>query len=312
MDETKYKELFKKIIRKKHGMEIDFERIEIRLQHLRKGDALKYSDLENIADDNCWPFNKYWMWPSKEQIEEKLKSTTGWFKDLPKNEEEIIGNLCGIFKNIALVSIILRFLWPKHYVIYSRPPLKILRTERGSNDLEEYLNYVQEMKLFRKTFGVAKTADVDMIVWAIAQAAQYNKAYLKEFNHLIAERLPGNLLPADLIECLSKRPLKIAGVFMKKDDYKTAGMWTARAFEQFLYEECRRLMGFVPPIEKDRIYTLTKYLCERPQHRYNKNIFKNLRKLRVKAVHVEEIFTKQDAKKFIKIIQNLAHKGSKN
>jgi len=36
-----------------------------------------------------------------------------------QNEEEIIGNLCEIFRNISLVSIILRFVRPKHYVIYS-------------------------------------------------------------------------------------------------------------------------------------------------------------------------------------------------
>jgi len=140
MDARKYEKLFKQVIKKKHGMEIDFETIESCVKHLREGEALSYCDLEIIADDSCWPFSKYWMWPSKEQIEDKLKNTAGWFTKLPNGEEKIIGNLCEIFRNIALVSIILRFACPKHYVIYSRQPLKILRIERGAYDVEEYLN----------------------------------------------------------------------------------------------------------------------------------------------------------------------------
>lgn len=136
---------------------------------MREGEPLSYCDLEIIADDSCWPSSKYWMWPSREVIEDKLERTAGWFADIPNDEEEIIKNLCEIFRNIALVSIVLRFVCPKHYVIYSRPPLKILRIERGANDVEEYLNYVGEMRLLRRSFKVAKTADVDMIVWTIAQ-----------------------------------------------------------------------------------------------------------------------------------------------
>ena len=48
MDKSKYETLFNQIIKKKHGMEIDFEKIEAKLGHLREGDALIYSDLEII------------------------------------------------------------------------------------------------------------------------------------------------------------------------------------------------------------------------------------------------------------------------
>ncbi len=90
MDEVKYKALYKQIAKTYTGEEQNLEEIERRLQHLREGTCLTYKDLENIADDICWPFNKYWMWPSKAQIEEKLKGTFGWFKNLPKNENIVI------------------------------------------------------------------------------------------------------------------------------------------------------------------------------------------------------------------------------
>lgn len=302
MDESKYKELFKKIIRKKHGMNIDFNTIEKKLQHLRDGEALTYSDLENIADDDCWPFNKYWMWPCKEQIAEKLKSTAGWFKNLPENEEKIIGNLCEIFRNISLVSIILRFVWPKHYVIYSRPPLKILRIERGPNDLEEYLNYVQEMRLLRHCFGVTNTSEVDMIVWAIAQE---KGEYLREFKELLAEYLPENLTPAELITFLSNNPLKIAETYYKQKDYKTAGFWAARTLEKHLRDNCMVLLGFLPQRENGEIQTLIHNLCKTKEYQFKRETLHKLRRLRNKAIHESRYFTKDDAKNSIELLKGL-------
>ena len=80
MDSVIFRDLFKEIIRKKHGMEVDFESIEEKLEHLRGGKSLTYSDLEIIGDERCWPFNKYWIWPSKDQVEAKLKETEAWLK----------------------------------------------------------------------------------------------------------------------------------------------------------------------------------------------------------------------------------------
>ena len=172
MDSSKYQLMFREIIRRKHGVDIDFETIEKSLGHLRKGDPLNYNDLEIIAYEKYWPFKKYWMWPAKEQIEGQLAETKGIFIGPAceeKNDKKIIKKLSSIFRNIALVSIVLRFVWPEHYAIYSRPPLKILRVERGDNDLEEYMNYIREMRLLRKSFGVHRAADIDTIIWVISQ-----------------------------------------------------------------------------------------------------------------------------------------------
>jgi len=49
MDKIKYKILFDQIIQIKHGMQIDFEKVEANLKHLREGGSLAYIDLENIA-----------------------------------------------------------------------------------------------------------------------------------------------------------------------------------------------------------------------------------------------------------------------
>ena len=276
MDQKKYESLFKKIVRQKHGMDVDFEKIEERLHNLKKGDPLTYDDLLIICDDSCWPFSKYWMWPSREQIEEKLIQTKGWFKDLNDNpdiEAKIIGELDEIFKNIALVSIILRFVFPKRYAIYSRPALKILRIERGSNDVEEYLNYIDVLRPLRRSFGVSKTADLDIIVWTIAQE---KGEYARRLKKLLAERLPANLKPGELINLLSTSPLKIAECYFEQGDWKAAGFYAACVFEKI----------------RDELWV-------------DKGTSLDLRDLRNRVIHETERFTKTDARNFIETLKNI-------
>lgn len=272
----KYENLFKKIVMQKHGMEVDLERIEERLHHLKDGDPLTYDDLLIIGDDSCWPFSKYWMWPAREQIEVKLIHTKGWFKDLNDNsdiEAKIIGGLDEIFKSIALVSIILRFVFPDRYAIYSRPPLKILRIERGANDVEEYLNYLEVLRLLKRSFKVSKTADLDIIVWTVAQE---QGEYARQLKNLLAERLPENLNPGELINLLSTKPLKIAECYLKQGDWKAAGFYAACLYERI----------------KD------KYWIDR-------NTFKKIRYLRTKIVHKSDRFSKNDARDFIETLKKL-------
>jgi len=139
----------------------------------------------------------------------------------------------------------MRFVWPEHYAVYSRPNLKILRVERGANDEEEYMNYIRVMRLLKRSFGVERVADVDIIVWAIAKQNREHDGFLK----LLSEQLPENLTPGELFDFLSDDPLRIADVYLNKGDYKTSGFCASRAFEIYLRDEYRRLIGY--PIRRD-------------------------------------------------------------
>lgn len=169
------------------------------------------------------------MWPCREQIENELNKTEGKLinpfssNHYEARENEILSLLLGIFKNLALVSIILRFVWPEYYAIYSRPNLWILRLERGSSDIEEYKNYIKVMRTLKETFRVERTADVDMIIWATSKRQEEQKEFIK----LLADHLPKNLKIGDIISNLSNDPLKVAEIFYQQDDYKTAGFWAS-------------------------------------------------------------------------------------
>jgi tetratricopeptide (TPR) repeat protein len=311
MDKKRYKALFRKLINMKHGMEVDFYSIEQKLKHLREGGSLIYEDLETIADDKCWPFNEYWMWPSKEQIEDKLKITDGLFVELPNKEEEALSKLLYIFKNLSLVSIVLRFVRPRYYAIYSRPPLYLLRIERGKDDIEEYMNYIDEMRLLRKSFEEFRTAEADMIVWAIAEETRRDKKSYKgkeildEFIKLLAEVLPENLTIEELISHHAQNPLKIAEIYYERKQFKTAGMWAGRAFEKYVKNQCDDLWTRASRYESDQLFNMVESICSEEDNWFKKDVLHRLRKLRNKAMHVDRTYSQSDAKYSIEELKRL-------
>ena len=189
-----YKVLFKRAVLEGFGVQENLEVIEKRVSHLRTGASIEYEDLENIADHKLWPFNEYWEWPAKENIFIALKETEGILsaleQDYVNNEKEVLMRLYSIFRSISLVSILLRFVFPEHYGIYSKPVLHISGSERGRNDIEDYLNYLNVLRSIlniyeiRDRYGVERVADVDMLLLAVSKLGG---DYLDEFNSLYAK-----------------------------------------------------------------------------------------------------------------------------
>lgn len=193
MEKLDFRELFKKAVLEGYGIHENLEIIETRVSHLRTGGAIEYEDLEKIGDDKVWPFSKFWKWPDKDKIQNDLRETAGILEklreDFVNNERDVLKQLGKIFKNISLVSILLRFVFPEQYGIYSRPVLYISETERGRDEVEDYLNYLDKLRRIlnvyeiRERYGVERVADVDMLLLAIAKLGG---DYLDEFNSLFA------------------------------------------------------------------------------------------------------------------------------
>lgn len=302
----KYHDLFNRIVSVKYGRPIDFAAIERKVRHLRDGDAIRYEDLETIAREDLWPFKKYWMWPAREQIEDKLENSWGWIIDpcaAWDEEEDMIGRLLDLFKHISLMSILLRFVWPEHYAIYSRAELQLLQIERGHSDTQEYMNLVTEMRALRLGFGLERTADVDMIVWVCTQREEARE----ELCGHLKLRMPGELSPMDVIEGSRSDPLKMAEIYLENDIF-AAGYWASRAFERLLREECSRLLGYIPKDETRQhgdLEFMIRCLCEDGDHRRHEKLLFDLKKLRNEAIHEERPFNKKTARLLIEGVREL-------
>jgi len=297
----RYEALFQGISFKKYRMKIDYKPIEKGVSHLRAGDAITYEDLELIARDDLWAFSKYYMWPAREQIENELEKTWGLIIDPaaePDKEEDMVRGLVILFKNLSLASLLLRFVWPEHYAIYSRPILKLLRVERGYDDTEEYFNYNNEMRNYRMSFGLERTADVDMLIWAISQQTDE----YADIRRLLSEKLPKEFTLLDLIRNSGHHPLKVAEAFYNYGDYQTSGFWASRALEKALRTACIREHGYLlenMPREKGDMEFLVSQLSGNPVIQKHHKLLAELRHLRNMAVHVDVRFNKQMADEFI-------------
>lgn len=191
MEVLSFRDLFKRALHEKYGTIENMELLEQKMAHLRTGISITYEDMLVIADESFWPFRKFWSWPKKESIEKELFSTGPLLsrinEDYSKYEKEVITKLNQIFKNISLVSILLRFIFPEYYGIYSTPVLHISGTLRGRDKVEDYLNYIKNLRdilniiEIREHYHIERVADVDMLLLALAKLGD---DHLEEFNSL--------------------------------------------------------------------------------------------------------------------------------
>jgi hypothetical protein len=159
---------FPEICRWKYGIEFNLAAVERKVRHLRRRTPLRYADLKYFESAEHWWFQRFWVFPPRNHIEPALKKETFNFWNLTqKNEADTIRRLLYIFKSIELVSIILRFIRPEHYGIYSSPVQHMLEIRRGRDLVETYLNYLNNLREIRKHYDFTRVADADMALWVL-------------------------------------------------------------------------------------------------------------------------------------------------
>ena len=159
---------FPETCKKKYGVAFDLASIERKVAHLRRHSPLTYKDLKYFESPEHWWFKRFWVFPPEEHLGPALKGVTFDFWNLPgKKEENLIGELLHAFKAIELVSIILRFIRPEKYAIFSTPTEMLLEIRRGRSPVETYVNYLTDLRLIQKRYGFERVADVDMALWVL-------------------------------------------------------------------------------------------------------------------------------------------------
>jgi len=158
---------FRQTIEKKYGRPFDLPAIEKSVGHLRREIPLSYSDLAQFESPQHWWFEKFWVFPPEHQLSPGLKRRKFNFWGLPKHEGDVIGSLYEVFRSIELVSIILRFIRPENYGIISPPVERVLDVKRGSDAVETYLNYLEDLRKIKRYYNFARVSDADMALWVV-------------------------------------------------------------------------------------------------------------------------------------------------
>jgi len=285
-------------------------RIEDETDNVQSSCRLTYDDIEKIRNSRIWNADAFGYWPSRSEVESILESTEWNFRTLPEKEHQVIEDLLETFHQIELVSVILRFVVPKHYGIMSPPVEKVLGISPFRRHSERYLVYLKNLREIRDTRSFRSAAEVDMALWVL-QVGILDGDLLKrdlsdeEYESLrsgfrndpkLREIRVGNLT-RQLFSEMS--PLELSEALLATN-VDLAGQLAGIQFEQ----DVRRLTGAEPD---DRLADLVKRLLSNPEVLRSIGQIPDIRgdfwwkavRTRNKAVHLNPRPKKDDVMKLI-------------
>ena len=158
------------ITEKKYGKRYDLPKIEALVAHVRRGGRLTWEDIQKIRDNDYWIYDRHWAVPDPDAVKGALDRVSRRldFWHHQRKREALVADLYEVFRNIEIVSVVLRFVIPEHFAIYSPPMARILEVRRGHRDTETYLNYLDNLGEIKRHYpGFATIAEVNMAVWTL-------------------------------------------------------------------------------------------------------------------------------------------------
>ena len=177
-----FPEVSKKLWKK--GKPFNLKALEKEVEVLQSGkvsvqDILKR--FENLKNPEYWWFNKYWLLPSLNDLSQEQQKKIFYFHQLSRgnenktNEKDVIQNLLEVFRHIELVSIILRFIRPESFGILSPPVQHVLALPSGSDYVETYVNYLNNLRDIRDKYKLHTAAKADMALWVLEHKCYYSE-----------------------------------------------------------------------------------------------------------------------------------------
>ena len=136
------------------------------------GRKLTYSKAKAIVVGELWAGGGWYRFPDKAIIEPALNRHAAelqvWrLRQNPQFLRETLDALLQVFKNIEVVSVLLRFMVPEHCAILSPPVERLLQTRRLGSIQESYESYLADLRQIGTAHGLDRIADVDMALWTL-------------------------------------------------------------------------------------------------------------------------------------------------
>ena len=141
------------------------DRVERDVQAVFAG-KLTYEVNQTILNRDLWNPDMFGYWPPDDEL--KREFGAGWdLSGLPDGEDKVIRELLKVYRQIEPVSVVLRFVLPKHYGIVSSPVEKILGIGPQRRQNDRYQKYVDSLRELRDCRGFQTATEVDMALWAL-------------------------------------------------------------------------------------------------------------------------------------------------
>lgn len=225
--------LYDEIGRLKYGGTLNFPQLIKLMEPVRQGqEEFGLKHLEIIKGDLHFP--AWWKMP--ELSPQEIASLKELFKNIQPKDTGLIQKLFDIFKNIEIMSCLLRIMCPAHYGIYSAPVENLLSI-KAETPVKKYLCYLDDLSELKESYGFDTSAEVDMALWALSAILNedwlrnnpdYHQIYLDYLNepnavkrisarHALKNIRRENVTYLDLAECFLEIDPEVAGFLAGKE-----------------------------------------------------------------------------------------------
>jgi hypothetical protein len=247
LDLRSYLEQFPLICESKFGRRYDLDSLEKRLVVLRnEKHPLTAKDVAKIFDPEASPYAKYWPRPHTKVLEEALKKRRLKLGHLPADPADLIVRMLSVFQNIGTVSLILQFVYPERFAIFSTPIIHLVHVSRPGL-VELYIAYCDELRLWRDHFRLPSVAATATSLWAYAEIAKATGVDARATR--AREEFENDIWIQRRIVSQTLRPflkrygrLELAYI-LSEEDPRLAGKIAAEEYERLLSIASRRMYG---------------------------------------------------------------------
>jgi hypothetical protein len=242
-----YLEQFAAVCESKFGRRYDLSDLERRLAIHRDGKHLfTAKDVARVFNPDATPFAKYWPRPHTKVLEEALARERLKLAPLPPNPADLIGRLLAVFHNLGTVSLILQFVYPERFAIFSTPVIHLVQVTRPVL-MEMYLAYCDELRVWSEHFHMPSVAATSTALWTYAEITKqvtddpHASAVRREFEEDIWVQ---RRRAAQVIRPFIRRygRLQLAQILLEEDP-GIAGKIAAEEYERLLNIASRRMYG---------------------------------------------------------------------
>ena len=141
------------------------DKVERRVAGMLKDGQDLWEIIRDIHNNREFDAEMFGILP--DQVEMELKKTTLHLRWKTLAEEQLLRQLHGLFRQIEPASMVLRFIDPNRYGIFSSPVATILGVRPRRRPTATYQAYLKSLRKVRRERGFDRTADVEMALWAL-------------------------------------------------------------------------------------------------------------------------------------------------
>ena len=159
-------DLFQAVTKHRYGKTQRLDEVERRVAGMLKDERGLWEIIRYIYDNGEFDAEIFGFLP--DEIEAELKKTTWHLQWQTLPEKQLVEQLHGVFRQIEPVSMVLRFIDPNRYGIFSSPVATILGVRHRRRATGMYQEaYLKGLRKVRDERGFDRTADVEMALWAL-------------------------------------------------------------------------------------------------------------------------------------------------